>query len=104
MNIAILESHHLQTLIDVLRKRGYQVIGPTLREGAIVYSDLNSAANLPIGWTDEQDGGTYRLKKRNDKALFGYTVGPHSWKKYLLPSELRLWKIKRNGNSFQMVT
>jgi len=102
--MVILESHHLQTLIDVLHKRGYQVIGPTLGEGAIVYNDLNSTENLPIGWTDEQDGGAYRLKKRNDKAFFGYTVGPHSWKKYLLPSELRLWKIKRNGSSFQMVT
>ncbi len=104
MNIAILESHHLQTLIDVLRKRGYQVIGPTLGEGAIVYDDLNSTANLPIGWTDEQDGGTYRLKKRDDKALFGYNVGPRSWKNFLFPSVLRLWKAKRNGTSFQVVT
>ena len=104
MNIAILENDHLQTLIDVLRKRGYQVIGPTLGEGAIIYDELNSTANLPIGWTDEQDGGAYRLKKRNDKALFGYNVGPHSWKKYLLSSELRLWKIKRNGGSFQIAT
>ena len=104
MNIVILESDHLRILLDVLRKRGYQVIGPTMGEGAIVYDDLNSIANLPVGWADEQDGGTYRLKKRNDKAFFGYTVGPHSWKKYLLPSELRLWKIKRNGSSFQIVT
>ena len=104
MNIAILESDHLQKLIDILCKRGYRVIGPTLGEGAIVYDDLNSIANLPIGWTDEQDGGTYRLKKRNDKAFFGYNVGPHSWKKYLLPSELRLWKMKRNSSSFQIVT
>ena len=104
MNPAILESEHIQTLLDVLRKRGYQIIGPTLGEGAIVYNDLNSTANLPIGWTDEQDGGTYRLKKRKDKAFFGYNVGPHSWKKYLLPSELRLWKIKRNSSSFQIVT
>ena len=104
MNIVILESDHLQILLDVLRKRGYQVIGPTLGEGAIVYSDLNSTANLPIGWTDEQDGGTYRLKKRNDQALFGYTVGSTLMEKYLLPSELRLWKIKRNGGSFQIVT
>ena len=57
MNIAILEIHHLQTLLDVLRKRDYQVVGPTLGEGAIVYSDLDSTAHLPIGWTDEQDGG-----------------------------------------------
>jgi len=104
MNLAILESEHIQTLLDVLRKRGYQVIGPTLGEGAIVYDELNSIANLPVGWTDEQDGGNYRLKKREDNALFGYTVGPHSWKKLLFPSLLRLWQAKRNGSSFQIVT
>ena len=37
------------------------------------------------GWTDEQDGGHYRLHRRDDDALFGYAVGPHSWKKFLLP-------------------
>ena len=29
-----------------------------VRDGAIVYDDLESAADLPIGWTDRQDGGT----------------------------------------------
>ena len=31
------------------------------RDGAIVYDELRSAADLPVGWTDEQDGGHYRL-------------------------------------------
>ena len=37
--------------------RGFRVLGPTVRDGAIVYDDLESAADLPIGWTDEQDAG-----------------------------------------------
>ena len=52
MNIAILEIHHLQTLLEVLRKRDYQVVGPTLGEGAIVYSDLDSTAHKTNEWTD----------------------------------------------------
>jgi sulfhydrogenase subunit beta (sulfur reductase) len=40
--------------------------------------------------TDEQDGGKYRLRKRPDGALFGYAVGPHSWKKFLFPPVTRL--------------
>ena len=28
---------------------------------------------------------TYRLRRRDDQALFGYNVGPQSWKKYLFP-------------------
>ena len=38
--------------------RGFRVLGPTVRDGAIVYDDLDSAADLPVGWTDEQDAGT----------------------------------------------
>ncbi len=103
MDKVILEGHHLQHLMDALRKRGYTTIGPTLGDGAIVYNELNSVSDLPIGWTDEQDGGSYRLKKRNDRAFFGYVVGPHAWKKFLFPSALRLWQAKRNGKGFQII-
>ncbi len=95
----ILRGDHFEALLDALRARNYRVIGPTIREGAIVYEDLNSTNDLPIGWTDEQEGGTYRLKKRDDAALFGYVVGPHSWKKFLHPPVVRLWQISR---SFQV--
>jgi sulfhydrogenase subunit beta (sulfur reductase) len=98
----VLELESLQTLFDVLVGRGYKVLGPTLREGAIVYDELSSTSDLPVGWTDEQDGGTYRLKKREDEALFGYVVGPHSWKKFLFPPSVRLWQAERRGNSFQV--
>ncbi|MEX5711212.1 hypothetical protein AB1484_23680 [Parafrankia sp. FMc6] len=40
------------TLIDVLRARGYQVVGPTVRDGAIVYDEISGAGELPVGWTD----------------------------------------------------
>ena len=100
---AVIAVPHLQELLAALHRRGYQVVGPTVRDGAIVYDELDSTADLPVGWTDEQDGGTYRLKKRPDQALFGYAVGPHSWKKYLLPPSLRLWQAQRQGSSVQIV-
>jgi sulfhydrogenase subunit beta (sulfur reductase) len=91
---------NLNALFAALRARGYTVLGPTVREGAIVYDELASVEDLPAGWTDEQEGGTYRLKRRPDQALFGYAVGPHSWKKFLHPPVLRLWTAKREGNAF----
>ncbi len=93
----------LDVLFDVLKRRGYIVVGPTVQEEAIVYDELSSAADLPTGWTDEQEGGVYRLKKRNDKAVFGYAVGPHSWKKFLHPPKKRMWKAKRDGKGFEMI-
>jgi len=54
-----------------------------VRDRAIIYDDIAALADLPRGWTDEQEGERYRLLPRDDDALFGYAVGPHSWKKFL---------------------
>jgi ferredoxin len=93
----------LQALLDTLKQRGYRVIGPTLRDNAIVYDDIASIADLPAGWSDEQDGGHYRLKKRDDQALFGYAVGPHSWKQFLHPPVLPLWRAQKHDRGFDIV-
>jgi len=90
-----IERDALDGLFAALRERGYTVLGPTLHEQAIVYGEIGGCADLPAGWSDEQDGGHYRLLRRDDEALFAYNVGPHSWKRYQLPPELRLWRAKR---------
>lgn len=99
----IIECQQLQQLIEVLGKLGFQVVGPRLNNGAIVYDEVRSVDDLPAGWTDQQEAGSYRLHPRTDAALFGYVVGPHSWKKFLHPSQLRFWTAKRNGKGFQIL-
>ena len=59
-----------------------------------MYDEIRSTTDLPVGLTDEQDGGHYRLRRRDDEALFGYAVGPHSWKQYQLPAEVSLWRAR----------
>ncbi len=93
----------LGELIAELTARGYRVIGPTRSEGAIGYAEISEVGELPIGWTDRQDAGTYRLVRRDDEAVFGYVVGPQSWKKYLHPPRLRLWHAERDGDGFRIV-
>lgn len=99
----ILDRAGLDNLLQALQGLGYQVMGPTMRDGAIVYDRVETIADLPAGWTDEQDGGAYRLKRRDDEALFGYAVGPQSWKKYLFPPVLPLWKAWRDGDAVEIV-
>ena len=91
MNEHVIEPPGLDHLIGLLHERGYRVLGPTVRDGAIVYDELDAAADLPVGWTDRQEGGSYSLDRRDDDACFGYAVGPHSWKRYLFPPRVRLW-------------
>jgi sulfhydrogenase subunit beta (sulfur reductase) len=38
-------------LFDAIRRRGFRLVGPALRDGAICYGDITSAADLPAGWT-----------------------------------------------------
>ena len=93
----VLECQNLQGLLDALRKRGYDLIGPILREGAIIFDEIAKVEDLPAGWSDEQDGGTYRLKKTDAPWLFRFNNGPHSCKKYLHPAQLLLSQVHRNG-------
>ncbi|AZG76137.1 4Fe-4S dicluster domain-containing protein [Methylocystis rosea] len=96
---AIITADGLQALLLAIRARGYRAIGPTVQNQAIVYDDIESVEDLPRGWTDEQDGGRYRLARRDDDALFGYSVGPQSWKKFLHAPKLRLWTAERDGEN-----
>src|SRR5512144_1341963 len=91
-------------MIAALSDAGYQVIGPTLRDGAVVYETLQTAAGLPWGWSDQQDGGSYRLVKSGRNAAFDYVVGPQSWKRYLYPPTQQLWQAQRRGRGFLGVT
>lgn len=100
---SVLAASELGRLIAVLARRDYEVVGPVVRDGAIVYDHVDSIEDLPIGWTDEQEPGHYRLKRRDDGALFGYAVGPQSWKKYLHPSNIRLWSAERENGTFRIL-
>lgn len=91
----VLDAQDLNQLFLALRDRGYTVVGPAVRDGAIVYEEIASPADLPRGWTDRQEASRYRLERRSDEALFGYNTGPHSWKKFLFPPFLRLFRAER---------
>jgi sulfhydrogenase subunit beta (sulfur reductase) len=90
----VIERGDFDALLAALARRGYEIVGPTVRDQAIVYDRIESTADLPIGWGDEQDGGRYRLRRRDDEALFGYAVGPQSWKQFQLPPDARLWRAR----------
>jgi len=103
-NISFLPRRHLDLLIRALISDGYQVVGPTIDQGAIVYDEIESAADLPVGWTDLQEPGKYRLEQRSDEACFGYVVGPHSWKKYLFPPVTVVATADRTESGWQLST
>ena len=96
----VLPLEGLAGLIAALRAEGRRVIAPRVRDDAIVYDEIASVDDLPRGVTELQEAGRYRLAARDDDALFGFTVGPHSWKRYLFPPRSLLFRAERTADGF----
>jgi len=92
-----LARENLGALVEAIRGTGRRVIGPTIREGAIVYDEIQTAADLPTGWRDEQAAGRYRLERSTNDRVFGYTVGPTPWKRYTFPPNLTIATAHRSN-------
>jgi sulfhydrogenase subunit beta (sulfur reductase) len=98
MDSAVIGRVGLGALIDVLKDRGYTVIGPTVRDNAIVLAEIGSADELPFGVGVGLDAGRYRISQRRDNAAFAHSAGPQSWKAFLHPPRVRLWTTRRDGS------
>ncbi|HSN30582.1 MAG TPA: hypothetical protein VLT45_30055, partial [Kofleriaceae bacterium] len=90
-------------LLELLREDGYRLLGPTVRDGAIVHAEIAGIADLPEGVGDHQERGTYRLASRGDRALFGYTVGAQSWKASFFAPTVPLWRARRKDGGFTVL-
>lgn len=89
----------LAVLFRALQNEGFTIVGPTVRDGAVVLEELTDPQSLPIGVVEEQESGTYRLHQTEEHTYFAFTTGPQSWKKFLFPPEERLWRVERvNGH------
>ena len=98
MDTAVIGRAGLTALIDVLKDRGYTVVGPTVRDEAIVLAEIGSAEELPFGVGVSLDAGRYRVRQRADGAAFAHSAGPQSWKTFLHPPGVQLWRTRRDGS------
>ena len=97
----ILEAAELESLFLVLQRRGLRVLGPAVRDGAVVLAELRSARDLARGTHDVQDPGRYRLVPAADAAYFGITLGPQGLKPQLFAPRQRLVQLRRKGERVQ---
>ncbi|MFZ3573051.1 4Fe-4S dicluster domain-containing protein [Streptomyces sp. BH097] len=96
---AVLDRHGLDALVAALIADGRTVVGPTVRDGAVVLAELDGAQALPWGWGTELDAGRYRLVRREDGSAFAHTSGPQSWKSFLHPQREKQWDADRDPES-----
>jgi sulfhydrogenase subunit beta (sulfur reductase) len=99
-SIVVLTVPGLDELVTRLGAMGYMVKGPTHGESAIVPGPVRSSADLPRGVHDVQSPGSYRIVENDDdEELFGWAVGPESWKKEYFPSSQVMWRGEVVGDT-----
>jgi sulfhydrogenase subunit beta (sulfur reductase) len=97
----VLSTTAFDTLVPLLADLGYTVVGPTVQSGTIIYSEIDDATDLPIGWTDLQEAGSYRTERRTDDAYFGHRVGPRTLRTFLSPPHETLLTIEHHETGLQ---
>jgi len=95
--VRYLDRSGFASLLRSMSDAGYEVIGPTVRDGAIVLEPIEGAQDLPVGVSEEQAPGRYRLGSRDDERVFAWAHGPESGKRFLFPPRELLTTIRRNG-------
>lgn len=96
-----LDLKSLNSLLASLKRRGYGLIGPHAAGTAITYQAIESADDLPCGWESAQAPGHYRLRRRDDEAVFGYGPAFESLKRYLHPPNDLLWRARRENGTLK---
>lgn len=100
--LRLLARERLDDLIQHLHAAGYRVVGPGLREGAIHYIDIDSAADLPWGWQDTQTPGHYRLHTADRQRAFAWAVPVQGLKPWFFAAQEPLWRMRRSDSGFEI--
>ena len=79
-------------LVDLLIEEGYTVVAPVLKEGVILFEEVDSFSQVARGVEEDQEKGHYRAK--NSEGWFGYVHGPNSLKHFLHPPKTEILKLR----------
>ncbi|UCE23439.1 MAG: 4Fe-4S dicluster domain-containing protein [Candidatus Zixiibacteriota bacterium] len=98
----ILDGKALPDLVQSIINAGYWLIGPAVRDGAIIYDEIKSCSDLPRSMTDTQEAGTYRLQQRSDQAWFGFNTCAQSLKPFLYPPTATVCRATREKQGYSI--
>jgi sulfhydrogenase subunit beta (sulfur reductase) len=91
-------------MLDLLVQQGYTLIGPTVRDGAIVLDEIEGIDDLPAGVRESQEAATYRLERADDDRLFDWAHGPDAGKRFLFPPRERIQTGARDAGGQVTIT
>src|SRR5512143_1234729 len=100
--VRVLDVDGLGRLFEFLRADGFELVGPTVRDGAVVHAPIAGVGDLPRGTGDQQAPGSYRLVERGDPQLFGWASPAQSFKRELFLPRLDVVRIRRTRDGVEV--
>ena len=94
----ILKKSDFDQLLAVLVAKGYDVFGPQVKDGAIVYAPLSDASQLPQDYTDEQTAGNYRLHHDSSGRWFSWANAAQGIKPLIFTPSETMWSVKKTDD------
>ena len=94
---AFLPGNRLPDLLAAVTARGYRLLGPQLRDGAVVYDRLGGADDLPRGVHQVCGPGQVRLTQSDSPRCFAWANGPQALKPLLFRPAEPLWRASRDA-------
>lgn len=83
---------HFDQLIHTLQSCGFSCSGPLLRDGAILYDNISSSAEFPVGVTVQQKPGSYSVERTESARFFSWSNGPQALKPLTFTPRELLWQ------------
>jgi NAD(P)H-flavin reductase/Pyruvate/2-oxoacid:ferredoxin oxidoreductase delta subunit len=100
---AFLPTERLDDLIGLLRTDGRRVIAPVVDGGAITMAEVESASELPFGWTVTTAPGLVRLDQRapedpRSRRAFDHATAWGGLKPWVFPSRVDALSLETQAN------
>jgi len=87
----------LDTIFKTLIALEYTLEGPQVKDFSVILGPIDSLADLPKGYTSQEEPGKFTLSSNGKENYFDVTSGPHSWKKYFFPPKTQLMVFQQEA-------
>ncbi len=94
--ISAISKPHLDTIFATLSGLDYQLEGPQVQDYTVVLGPIENRADLPRGYSSQEEPGKYTLSSNSQENYFNVTSGPHTWKKYFFPPKVQQMVFRKD--------